>query len=92
MTIPELGDAVKAAFKAGAFQTDAYAPFSSSPTFRVGDMKLSADSGVVLGRLVALAGIDPQNPAQLAPPALDDQLRGFYRDDPVQPWFVQRQR
>lgn len=27
MTIPELGDALKAAFKAGAFQTDAYAPF-----------------------------------------------------------------
>jgi len=25
MTIPELGDALKAAFKAGAFQTDAYA-------------------------------------------------------------------
>ena len=27
-----------------------------------------------------------------APPPLDDDLRGFYRDDPVQPWFVQRQR
>jgi hypothetical protein len=47
MTIPELGDAVKAAFKAGAFQTDAYAPFSGSPTFRVGDMTLSVGSGVV---------------------------------------------
>jgi hypothetical protein len=48
MTIPELGDAVKAAFKAGAFQTDAYAPFSGGPTFRVGDMTLSAGSGVVI--------------------------------------------
>lgn len=47
MTIPELGDAVKAAFKAGAFQTDAYAPFSRNPTFRVGDMTLSTDSGIV---------------------------------------------
>jgi hypothetical protein len=49
-------------------------------------------SGGVLGRVAALAGIDPQNPAQLAPPPLDDQPRGYYRDDPVQPWFVQRQR
>jgi hypothetical protein len=46
----------------------------------------------VSGRLAALAGIDPQNPTQPVPPPLDDQLRGFYRDDPVQPWFVQRQR
>jgi hypothetical protein len=46
-------------------------------------------SGGLLGRLVALAG---QNPAQLAPQPLDDQLRGFYRDDPVQPWLVRRPR
>jgi hypothetical protein len=39
-----------------------------------------------------LAGIDPQNPTQPAPPPLDDQLRGFYRDDPLQPWLVRRQR
>jgi hypothetical protein len=49
-------------------------------------------SGGLLGRLVALAGIDPQNPAQLAPPPMDEQLREFYRDDQAQPWFVQRQR
>lgn len=49
-------------------------------------------SGGLLGRLAALAGIDPQNPTRLAPPPLDDHLRGFYRDDPMQPWFVQRQR
>ncbi|MFH1343583.1 MAG: hypothetical protein ABIL01_20620 [Pseudomonadota bacterium] len=47
MTVSELGDAVKAAFKAGAFQTDAYAPFSGSPTFRVGDMTASVGSGIV---------------------------------------------
>ena len=47
MTIPELGDAVKQAFRAGSFQTDAYAPFSGSPTFRVGNMKLSVGSGGV---------------------------------------------
>jgi hypothetical protein len=49
-------------------------------------------SGGVLGRLAALAGIDPQNPTQPALPPLDDSLRRFYRDDAVQPWFVQRQR
>jgi hypothetical protein len=48
-------------------------------------------SGSLLGRLVALAGIDPQHPTQSAPP-LDDQLRGFYRDDPLQPWLVRQQR
>jgi hypothetical protein len=49
-------------------------------------------SGGLLGRLAVLAGIDPRGPTQLAPPPLDDQLRGFYRDDPMQPWFVRRQR
>jgi len=49
-------------------------------------------SGGLLGRLVALAGIDPQNPTQPAPSPLDDQLRGFYRDDPRQPWLVWQQR
>ncbi|HWE06417.1 MAG TPA: hypothetical protein VG274_06895 [Rhizomicrobium sp.] len=56
------------------------APSSVDPNFSGG-----------LGRLTALAGVDPQDPTQPAPP-LDDQLRGFYRDDPVQPWFVQRPR
>jgi hypothetical protein len=49
-------------------------------------------SGGLLGRLAALTGLDPQNSTQPAPPPLDDALRSFYRDDPVQPWFVQRQR
>jgi hypothetical protein len=49
-------------------------------------------SGGLLGRLAAMAGLDPQNAAQPAPLPLDDQLRGFYRDDPVQPWFAQPQR
>jgi hypothetical protein len=49
-------------------------------------------SGGLLGRLAALAGLDPRNPTQLAPPPLDDELRGFYGDNPVQPWFVQGRR
>jgi hypothetical protein len=49
-------------------------------------------SGGLLGRLAALMGVDPENPTQLAPPPLDDQLRGFYRDDPSQPWFAQGSR
>jgi hypothetical protein len=71
--------------QASVFDTGAPAvPFvpSDDPNF----------SGGLLGRLVALMGIDPQNPTPPAPPPLDDGLRGFYRDDPVQPWFVQRQR
>jgi len=71
--------------QASVFDTSApAAPFAPSddPHF----------SGGLLGRLAALAGIDPQNPTQPALPPLDDSLRGFYRDDAVQPWFVQRQR
>jgi hypothetical protein len=49
-------------------------------------------SGGLLGRLMAMAGIDPLNPNQLAPPPPDDELRAFYRDDPAQPWTLQRRR
>jgi hypothetical protein len=49
-------------------------------------------SGGLLGRLAAMACVDPRNPTWLAPPPLDEQLRRFYSDDPVQPWLVQRQR
>jgi len=48
--------------------------------------------GGLPGLIAAAAGIDPQNPNQFAPPPLDEGLRGFYRDDPVQPWFVQGRR
>jgi hypothetical protein len=44
--------------------------------------------GGLAGRIAALVGIDRQDPTMLAPP-LDDGLRGFYRDDPLQPWLVQ---
>jgi hypothetical protein len=47
-------------------------------------------SGGLLGRLAALMGVDPQNPDQLAPPP--DELRAFYRDNPAQPWTLQRWR
>lgn len=64
--------------QASAF--DAAAPFA--PLSPSDDANFS---GGLLGRLTALAGLDPQNLKQPAPPPLDDQLRGFYRDDPVQP-------
>jgi hypothetical protein len=38
-----------------------------------------------------LGGVPSQNSTQPAPP-LDNNLPGFYRDDPLQPWFVQRLR
>jgi hypothetical protein len=44
--------------------------------------------GGLLARLMAAAGVDPDNPNQLAPPPFADQLRAFYRDDPAQPWFM----
>jgi hypothetical protein len=52
----------------------------------------SSFSGGLLGRLAALMGVDPKNPDQLAPPEQDDELRAFYRDDPAQPWTLQRRR
>ena len=48
----------------------------------------AADDGDWFTRL---GGVSSQNPTQPALP-LDNSLRGFYRDDPLQPWFVQRQR
>jgi len=48
-------------------------------------------SGGLPGRIAALAGIDPRYPNQYASPQ-DDELRGFYRDDPRQPWTLQRRR
>jgi hypothetical protein len=47
-------------------------------------------SGGLLGRLAALMGVDPQNPDQLVPPP--DELRALYRDNPAQPWTLQRWR
>jgi hypothetical protein len=49
-------------------------------------------SGGLAGRIAALAGIDPQNSTQPAFALQDDALRGFYRDEPLQPWFVQSRR
>jgi hypothetical protein len=64
---------------------DAVAP--AVPSVPAGDSNLSRG---LLGRLAALTGVDPLNPNQFAPPPQDDELRGFYRDDPTQPWFVRR--
>jgi hypothetical protein len=41
---------------------------------------------------MAVAGMDPWNPDQLAPPPLNDELRTLYGADPLQPWAVQRWR
>jgi hypothetical protein len=52
----------------------------------------SISSGGIANWIAALAGVDPQNPTQAVPSPLDDQLRGFYVDDPLQPWLTQRPR
>jgi hypothetical protein len=47
MTVDELGDAIKAAFQAGVFQTDAYGPFKKVPLLKVGQMTVSLNHGLV---------------------------------------------
>src|SRR5207249_2524296 len=66
--------------------SDAIAPavplaLSDSPGFSGGGLP---------GRIAALAGIDLQDPMQLAPPPTQDGLHGFYRDDLLQPWQDRR--
>jgi hypothetical protein len=39
-----------------------------------------------------MAGVDPLNPDQLVPLPQDDELRALYRDNPAQPWTLQRWR
>ena len=73
-------------------QSQAPVPDASEPAAPVAPSNEPKFFGGLLGRLAALMGVDPENPTQLAPPPLDDQLRGFYRDDPLQPWFVQGSR
>jgi hypothetical protein len=65
---------------------------TSAPAVPLAPFDDASLSGGLLGRLAVLAGIDPQDPTQPAPPPLDGQPRGFYRDGPIKPWFVQRQR
>jgi len=65
---------------------------SSLPTAQFvlpGDLK---PAGGIADWIAGLAGVDPRSPAQSAPLAQTDQLRGFYRDDPEQPWTVQGRR
>jgi len=49
-------------------------------------------SGGLADWIAALAGVNPQNPTQPASPPQDGELRGFYRDEPLQPWTLQRRR
>jgi hypothetical protein len=69
--------------QASAFDADA----SAAPLVPAADANLS---GGLLGRFATLMGVDPSNPDQFAPLPQDDELRGYYRDDPMQPWFVRR--
>ena len=48
------------------------------------------NSGSLADWIANLAGVNPENPTQPAPPPLDDGLGGFYRDDPA--WTLQRRR
>ena len=75
-----------------ADQSQASAFDTSAPAAPLAPSDDSSLSGGLLGRLMAIAGIDPQNPDQLAPPQQNDRLRAFYGDDPLRPWTLQRRR
>jgi hypothetical protein len=51
----------------------------------------ATDSGVPIGgllaRLMAAAGIDPNDPRNLSPSLPSDQLKAFQHDDPALPWI-----
>jgi hypothetical protein len=65
---------------------------ASAPAAPIAPSDHSYPLGGLPGLIAEVAGIDPRNPTQFAPPPLDDGLRGLYRDDPVQPWTLQRRR
>jgi hypothetical protein len=75
-----------------ANQSQASAANAGMPAATLAPSDDSNFSGGLLGRLAALMGVDPQNPDQLAPLPQDDELRAFYRDNPAQPWTLQRWR
>lgn len=77
--------------QANGNNTRASAATSSSPAVPVGLPTNPNSSGNDIASWIAsLAGVDPRNPAQGAPPPLDDGLRDFYRNDPA--WFLQLRR
>jgi len=50
----------------------------------------NASDGDVTSWIASLAGVNPANPTQPAPPALNDELNDFYRNDPA--WLLQIRR
>lgn len=75
-----------------ANQSQASVMDASAPATLLAPSDASNFSGGLLGRMAALMGVDQQNPDQLAPLSQDDELRAFYRDNPAQPWTLQRWR
>jgi len=59
---------------------------------RVSRVAFRHGRGTITDWIAALAGVNPQNPTQPASPPQDGELRGFYRDEPLQPWTLQRRR
>lgn len=87
-----LNDAYLEYLKRSGYQTQEPAFGEGLPTPPFVSADGSEFSGGLLGRLTALMGTDPRNPKQLAPPPRDGDLRGFYHDDPLQPWLVTPRR
>jgi hypothetical protein len=75
-----------------AKQAQASTVATSAPAAPLAPSDDSNLSGGMLGRLMAMVGIDPRNPNQLAQPPRDNELRDLYGDDPSQPWTLRRRR
>jgi hypothetical protein len=75
-----------------AKQTQASTVGTSAPAAPLAPSDDSNFSGGMLGRLMAIAAIDPRNPNQFAPPPQDDEMRDVDGDNPLQPWTLQRRR
>jgi hypothetical protein len=77
--------------RANGNNTQASSPTAGAPAVGAAPPVSGSNSGSTIGDWMAsLAGVDPLNPAQSAPPPLGDGLRDFYRDDPA--WFLQLRR
>jgi hypothetical protein len=77
--------------QANGNNTQASAAAAVAPAGSAAPPANPSSSGGDIGNWVAsLAGVAPQNPAQSAPPPLQDGLRDYYRGDPA--WFLQLRR
>ena len=74
------------------YDNNSSAPEPSAPAARFVLPGPPNSSGGLADWIAGLAGVNPQNPTQPASPPQDRELHDFYRDEPLQPWTLQRRR